>query len=342
MDTVYCGMDLSCKDAMLAWADGTSKIVREQRIPLTGERLREAFSEQRERVLVGCEATSNAFWVHDVLSRLGVEIRIAPTYQLKIVTQTCYKSDRVDARKMAWLLSKNMFPAIWVPPVRLRDLRERARLRNQLVRSRTQWMCRHRSLLYRWGLVGEVEGEVLPMEPRGEGDLGAATRETDEEIIQIVKELTRRIREIQADVLRRIQEVPAIQKVVDLLRSVPGVGPVTSTTLALEIGQIDRFARPKKFFRYCRLTPGVRQSGKVRHALPLAKDARADLCWLLIEAAWRARRTDRYFGALYERRLASGDRPGRAIVPVARSLAHAIYKVWSQETPYPKLFPPQN
>lgn len=339
MYTLYCGLDLAIKDSQLAWATPTGEIVREHRMPLTRRRLEEVFAPYRGQVLVGCEATTNAFWLHDVLSALGVDVKIAPPYQLKVVSHTCYKTDRVDARKMARLLAKDLFPSIWVPPVQLRDLRELNRLRVQLVRSRTQWVCRHHALLHRWGLASAHEGAEVLADAEACTTLGPGARGADEEVLRTVRALHERIRAVEQEIDRKVREAPAIHDVVKLLKTIPGVGTVTATTLALEVGRIDRFARPKPFFRYCRLTPGVRQSGNVKRELPLAKDARQDLGWLLVEGAWVAQRTDPYFGRQYRRRVEAGMKPCRAIIPVARSLAHAVYLVWSRQKPYSELFP---
>jgi transposase len=336
--TLYCGLDLSSKDSQVAWADNQAKIVREQRIPLTRDRLQSILAPHRGRVLVGCEATTNAFWVHDILSAVGVEMRVAPPYQLKIISQTCYKTDRIDARKMAMLLAKDMFPSVWVPPIQLRDLRELSRLRAQLVKTRSQWIGRHHSLLHRWGLSTTRKGVEILKDRALPRETGVGTRTTDREILHLVTHLDARIRWTERETKRRIREVPPIRNLIRLLMTIPGVGICTATVLALEVGRIDRFRGFKAFARFCRLTPGVRQSGDMHRNLGLAKDARRDLGWLLTEDAWTARRVDPYFAAQYDRRTRSGIKPCRAIVPVARSLAHAIYLVWRRQTTYQKLF----
>jgi len=66
--------------------------------------------------------------------------------------------------------------------------------------------------------------------------------------------------------------------------TVPGIGWVTAYTIASEIGDIRRFASPKKLTGYTGLCPLVRQSGNHDYRGPLSSMARY-LRWALIEAA---------------------------------------------------------
>ena len=59
---------------------------------------------------------------------------------------------------------------------------------------------------------------------------------------------------------------------IPLLLTVPGVGPLLAYTIASEIGDIARFASPKKLTRYTGLCPIVRQSGNRDFRGPLAKN----------------------------------------------------------------------
>ncbi|NQS76955.1 MAG: IS110 family transposase [Peptococcaceae bacterium] len=53
-------------------------------------------------------------------------------------------------------------------------------------------------------------------------------------------------------------DVPAVE----LLATIPGVGPKISATLAGEIGDIDRFSNAKQLVAFLGIDPSVRQSGK--------------------------------------------------------------------------------
>lgn len=338
MYALYCALDIARNDSQVAWSDADGNIVREKKIKMTRDALVDTFARDAGRTLLGCEATGKAFWIHDVLSPLGIELRIAPPNRLKVIYETCYKTDRIDARKMAQLMAKDLFPTVWIPPAHLRDLREMTRLRAQMVRARSQWACRHHALLSRWGVNSPNHGGEVVKDRDLVDALGDGARIAGREILRFVGDLNERIRLLDRRARTEIRKFPDFERQIHLLMTIPGVGILTATVLVLEIGRIDRFPSHKHFAHYSRLTPGVDSTAGRRKDLHLAKDSRADLGCLMVEAAWTARRVDPYFAGQYQRRVAFGIKPRRAIVPVARSLSHAIYRVWKSQTPYQELF----
>jgi Transposase IS116/IS110/IS902 family len=70
-----------------------------------------------------------------------------------------------------------------------------------------------------------------------------------------------------------------------LLMTVAGIGSVLAYTIAAEIGDISRFASPRKLAGYSGLCPRVYQSGESDRRGPLAKHGRRYLRWALVEAA---------------------------------------------------------
>ena len=96
--------------------------------------------------------------------------------------------------------------------------------------------------------------------------------------------------------------------------TVPGIAWVLGYTIAAEIGDIGRFASPKKLAGYTGLCPLVHQSGGRDDRGPLAKNGPKYLRWALIEAATHAARHPVY-RERYER---TKTRLGRAARPQGR------------------------
>src|SRR5262249_12339576 len=103
------------------------------------------------------------------------------------------------------------------------------------------------------------------------------------------------------------------------LRSVPGVGEVTTEVVLAEVGDVTRFGSAKQVVAYAGLAPGRRESaGEVRD-VGITKRGSPLLRWVLVEAAWQAVRRSGYWWGIYaglKRRRGSR----RAIVAVARRL----------------------
>ncbi len=103
--------------------------------------------------------------------------------------------------------------------------------------------------------------------------------------------------------------------------------------MALEIDQIQRFARPAKLVAYAGLVPSTYSSGgKTSHG-GLMKMSNKWLRWALVEAAWIAVRHDPYFRHHFALRFQHKGAK-TAIIAVARRLAEVIWYVLTENRPY--------
>ena len=123
---------------------------------------------------------------------------------------------------------------------------------------------------------------------------------------------------------------------IPLLLTVPGVGWVLAYTIASEIGDIARFASPKKLTGYTGLCPLVRQSGNRDVRGPLAKNGPKYLRWALIEAATHAARHPAYRFRYERTKQRLGRQRGAKVarVELARRLAEAIWHILTKHEPF--------
>ena len=118
--------------------------------------------------------------------------------------------------------------------------------------------------------------------------------------------------------------------------TVPGVGWVLAYTIASEVGDIHRFASPKKLAGYTGLCPLVSQSGGRDRRGPLAKNGPKYLRWALIEAAVHAARHPHYKERYERTKRRLGRQRGAKVarVDLARELAAAIWHVLTKNEPF--------
>ena len=150
--------------------------------------------------------------------------------------------------------------------------------------------------------------------------------------LRMVDELDLRI-DASAEELRTLgADHPSIP----LLLTVPGVGWVLAYTIASEIGDIRRFASPKKLAGYTGLCPIVRQSGNRDLRGPLAKNGPKYLRWALIEAATHAARDPRYRDRYERTKRRLGRQRGAKVarVDLSRQLSDAIWHVLTKHEPF--------
>jgi transposase len=73
-----------------------------------------------------------------------------------------------------------------------------------------------------------------------------------------------------------------------LLVSIPGIGDITGAIIAMETGDIHRFADAKHYCSYCRLAPGAKDSGGKHSHRSGSKDGNQYLKYAFTEAAIKA------------------------------------------------------
>jgi transposase len=166
-----------------------------------------------------------------------------------------------------------------------------------------------------FGVAGRRRLEQMKLSEPWAGDVHAALR--------LIDELGREIDACEAE-LRR---VGAEHAYVPLLKTVPGIGDILAFTIAAEIGDITRFASPKKLCGYTGLCPRVYQSGNKDHRGSLSKKGPTYLRWALIEAATHATRHPAYHDHYHATKKRLGKQRGSKVarVELARSLTEAIW-----------------
>ena len=106
---------------------------------------------------VALEATSNTWDLYDQLEPLVAEVTVANAHQVKLISSARVKTDKHDALVLAKLLAANLLPAVWVPPVSVRELRGLVAHRERFCRDRRAAKNRLHSVLHRHNLMLPAE-----------------------------------------------------------------------------------------------------------------------------------------------------------------------------------------
>jgi transposase len=120
-----------------------------------------------------------------------------------------------------------------------------------------------------------------------------------------------------------------------LLDTIPGVAELLALTIAVEIGEISRFASPEKLVSYGRLAPRVRQSGQSQsRSGPLSKSGSRLLGWAAVEAAQQAWRESNPWHELYADVGRRSRHTNAAKAAVARKILIAAWHMLSRNEPF--------
>jgi transposase len=232
---------------------------------------------------------------------------------------------------LAELCRRDLVPALWVPSLEDRELRERLRRRMHLVRMRASAMNRIFGLLTQWGLrlslrrLREPDALAL-LQQRGVPEVW---RQSIAEALAVIDLLDARIGPID----RELGPLARGDARVALLDTIPGVGNLLGLTLASEIGDVARFASPRKLIGYAGLAPKVNQSGDRSRTGALSKAGSRTLRWAAVEAAQHAWRPTNPWHQLYTDLAArAGKNPAKSAV--ARKILIAAWHVLSRRQPF--------
>jgi transposase len=277
------------------------------------------------------EMMSGAIWVRDRLEAAGWRVQVAHARKVRDVAPLACKTDKVDARVLAELCRRELVPELWIPCLDDRALRERLRRRTHLVRMRASAMNRIFGLLTQFGLRLSLQRLRAPdamglLESCG---VPAAWRRSIAEALAVIDLLDERIAPLEAELGPLARADPRVL----LLTTIPGIGELLGLTMAAEIGDVARFASPRKLIGYAGLAPRVSQSGDRSRTGALSKAGSRTLRWAAVEAAQHAWRPNNPWHQLYsELAKRAGKNPAKAAV--ARKILIAAWHVLSREQPF--------
>jgi transposase len=331
----YCGIDLSARNSHLCVLDENLSIHLQQKaaneLPLIASLL-EPFKPHLQIVV---ESTFNWYWLVDGLQELGFDLCLARTLGLSMITQAKVKTDRRDAFSLAKLLRAGLIPKAYIYPASTRPVRDLLRRRHKVVSMRATEYGSLRQLLLREGILSTSRNEIKLAD---DDDLNewlthplVVMRGSHQ--LQPIELLSAQIQELEQQIIDLTREKADYKR----LLKVAGIGRILALTILYEVGEISRFQSIRQFSSYCRLVPGVAQSGTVSRRGRASKQGNHYLKSAFNQAAVVAVRSYARIRRCYERHLNRHRGSARKLVAynvIAHKLAQAVYIVLKQGVEY--------
>jgi len=290
---------------------------------------------------IALETSGCYYWMVDAIEEAGHKAHLAHAFTAKRRMEGRHKTNDRDARGLAMLLRNGTLPEVWIASKEMRDQRELLRWRMNLSNMRTRVKNRIHAMLQRYNIdiaVSDLFGDTgrAALLAR-QNELPHCNHRTMLEQLDLIDVVETKITECE----EALDEVlyPSVER--DLLDSLPCVGKVLSAVLALEIGNVERFAGPDRLASYAGVVPVARESADWKRKDNCPRDCNTYLKWAYIEAAnlisirrrtpsWR----ERHVVQLYERVKEKTNQHGKATMAVARHLAEASYWILKKQEIY--------
>ena len=280
------------------------------------------------------EAGFSGFSTYYALKEQGIDCIVinaadVPTSQYESVM----KSDKVDSEKLAKTLRSGDLECIYIREKENLDDRSLVRVRTRIVRDLTAYRHRIKHLLLTHGV--ELPERFARMKNcwnrafikwlRYEATLMSSTRRSLDMLVDHVEMIRKNLLKVTLQI-RKLSQSGKYAERFSLIKSIPGIGLVTTMTLLTEIYDFGRFHNEREFASYLGLIPTSHSSGdKVVHGEKTFRGNK-ELGPMLIEASWVAIIKDPGLSIAY-RTFLKRMQPQQAIVRIARKMSNIIFAV---------------
>jgi transposase len=288
--------------------------------------MKKALTKQDEVVL---EMTTNTWQLYDELAEYAGRVTVVHPPHVALITRSQVMNDKIAASILARLLAKGLLVGIWVPPQEVRELRGLVAQRQKMTRLATQAKNRLHAVIQRHHLqppAGNPFGKTNNgwWEALALGQLEKMNLQSDLETLQFAEKQEARMQ-------KEMTSIAAENEEIGRLLHISGFGVITALTVYAAIGDIRRFAEPKKLVGYAGLGARVHDSGLTTRTGKITKAGRRDLRVALVEAAHVAANSHPHWKAELAR-LQPRLGYNKAIVAIARKLLIGVWHILSQRT----------
>lgn len=287
----YIGIDVSNQESAICIIDEKKEVLIQTKLctcpEIMGEFIRKFIeAEGLEIDKIGIEAGNLSRWLVQGLQNQELPaVCICPRVMHALLEVNTNKNDKNDAKAIADAMRINKYKEVHTKSDISAELAGVLSARGQLVKNRTDTMNNLRGNLKSFGIKlpsfsAKSAKEIL--KPLLKRDNLADAVKT---MIRICLKTIEQIDEGVEIFNKMIDEAVKERTDVKLLRTIPGVGPITALQFICEIDDYTRFTASKSVGAYVGLTPREFSSGERVYFGRISRRGNSDLRCLLYEAA---------------------------------------------------------
>ena len=330
-------IDLAKEVFELAVANQQYRITQRQR--LSRAEFETFMRQQSPETIIVMEACGMAHHWGRTFQQAGHQVLLLPAQYVRPYRRR-NKTDRADCEALLEAYRCDGLKPVAVKSIQQQELQHLHRLREQWKQTRNARFNFLRAVLREQGIFLPVGSrKALSVANRSLEQLSLISLQLLRPVIDELKQLEKDLAMIEAQITRLTQSNPIVQR----LRTIPGIGLITSTALVAAIGKADQFSSGRHLSSWLGITPRESSSGHRRQLGSITRQGNPYLRTLLIHGARsvvlsckRQLKVGKPLNGLqaWVSQLEKRVGHNKATVALANKLARIIWACWTQETDY--------
>ena len=296
----------------------------------------------RDRILFVYEAGPTGWGLFDDIKKHHYDCLVTHPASISIPYNRIVKNNRLDSQSLAEQVKAGTLQGIRVPSEPFRNLRHLMSLRCDCAKTNRELKQKIRSLLLfegashlipesaqAWNAHHRSKLTQIPLPQAAAYKLKILAQNLELARLQLL--------EVHKQIRSFCLSESVIQKNLQFLQSIPGIGPVIAPALLARIGDPANLRNVRELGAFCGLVPRESSTGDTIRRGHISHQGDRVLRGLLIEAAWVTIRKDKELANFYHRIKSKRNEQGGAqiaITAVARKLTARIYVVLKEQRIY--------
>jgi transposase len=291
------------------------------------------WQDEGHMVRVGVESTGNTRYFKNRMEAARVGVTVINTLKFKVVNESVKKTDKHDAATIAEFPEKDMLPESRLCSESSEQLRRLLKVRTNLVQTAVSVKNEIHALLTALGMkdtrasLQSKKGRQRVLDTLKERENGLVVQP----LFDTIERLEESVKGIEAE----LDKLTEGDRMVELLQTIPGCGPISAWTIRAYTDDIKRFASAKKYAAYAGLVPWVQNSNEtVRHG-KITKRGPKELRTALVQVVLGMRRCKkatvswRIMQRYEAMKAAKGS--GKSIIATARKLSTIVWSMLERD-----------
>lgn len=285
------------------------------------------------------EAGKFGFWIQRQLTQLGIECLVVnPADIPKSQKDSLHKTDARDARNISLRLQSGVLKGIHIPDEQQEADRIFFRHRKRIWKDLTRCKNRIKGMLAFSGIDIPEQYDNASWSHNfihwlQQLDCMHKSRRRSLDFMISQMEFLRKELLTISNEIRKMMREQRYNKNYYLLRSIPGIGPLTAASILVEIGDVKRFETFYHLNSFVGFLPMEHSSGQSENKMSLTVRKHRQLRSDLVESAWTAKRTDPAMTLYFQEQIKRKDSK-IVIIKIARKLLNRIRYVLLNQLPY--------